>query len=198
MPAMIVLGDKTDHGGEVIEASGVTDTHGKRIARVGDRVYCPKKGHGTTVIVTGDITMVIDGKAVAYHGCKTSCGAMLISSQAVTTVEFAGRAGAVSATSSGEGAIGRLSDAPVREALDATPAGLHVAALLDETQWVGFRLVNTENAALSGEPFELTDPSGKKFSGELDGEGQVRVEGVRVGSCIVTFPRIGRTAEVGG
>jgi len=93
MPAMIVLGDKTDHGGEVIEASGVTDTHGKRIARVGDKVQCPKKGHGSTVIVSGDLTMVIDGKAVAYHGCKTSCGAMLISSQAVSTVDFGGGGG---------------------------------------------------------------------------------------------------------
>jgi uncharacterized Zn-binding protein involved in type VI secretion len=63
MPAMIVLGDKTDHGGEVIEASGVTDTHGKRIARVGDKVICPKKGHSNAVIVTGDLTMLIDGKA---------------------------------------------------------------------------------------------------------------------------------------
>lgn len=90
MPAMIVLGDKTDHGGEVIEASGVTDTHGKRIARVGDKVQCPKKGHGTTIITTGDNTMLIDGKAAAYHGCKTSCGATLISSQSVTTVDFGG------------------------------------------------------------------------------------------------------------
>jgi uncharacterized Zn-binding protein involved in type VI secretion len=81
----IVLGDKTDHGGEVIEASGVTDTHGKRLARVGDKVSCPKKGHGTTAIVSGDLTMVVDGQAVARHGDKTSCGATLISSQSVST-----------------------------------------------------------------------------------------------------------------
>lgn len=82
----IVLGDKTDHGGEVIEASGVTDTHGKRLARVGDKVSCPKSGHGgTTEIVSGDPTMVIDGKAAARHGDKTACGATLISSQSVST-----------------------------------------------------------------------------------------------------------------
>lgn len=82
----IVLGDKTDHGGEVIEASGVTDTHGKRLARVGDKVSCPKRGHGgTTEIVSGDPTMVIDGKAAARHGDKTACGATLISSQSVST-----------------------------------------------------------------------------------------------------------------
>jgi uncharacterized Zn-binding protein involved in type VI secretion len=81
----IVLGDKTDHGGTVIEASGVTDTHGTRIARVGDKVTCPKRGHGTTVIATGDPTMMIDGQAAARHGDKTACGATLLASQALTT-----------------------------------------------------------------------------------------------------------------
>lgn len=81
----IVLGDKTDHGGEVIEASGASDTHGKRLARVGDKVTCPKRGHGTTVIATGDPTMIIDGKPAARHGDKTACGATLISSQSVST-----------------------------------------------------------------------------------------------------------------
>jgi len=57
VPAVIVLGDRTDHGGEVIEASGVTDTHGRHIARVGDKVTCPKKGRGETmIIITGDLT----------------------------------------------------------------------------------------------------------------------------------------------
>jgi uncharacterized Zn-binding protein involved in type VI secretion len=66
----IVLGDQTDHGGVVIEASQMSDTHGKGIARVGDQVTCPKRGHGTTVIVTGDPTMIIDGKPAARHGDK--------------------------------------------------------------------------------------------------------------------------------
>ena len=81
----IVLGDKTDHGGEVIEASGATDTHGKGLARVGDKVSCPKRGHRSTEIVTGDPTMIIDGKAAARHGDQTSCGAKLISTQSVSS-----------------------------------------------------------------------------------------------------------------
>lgn len=84
----IVIGDQTDHGGVVIEASGVTETHGKRIARVGDKVTCPKKGHGgTTIIASGDATMIIDGKPAARHGDKTACGATLIASQSVTSDE---------------------------------------------------------------------------------------------------------------
>jgi uncharacterized Zn-binding protein involved in type VI secretion len=80
----IVLGDRTDHGGEVVEASAMTDTHGKRIARVGDKVTCPKRNHGPTTIVTGDPTMIIDGKPVARHGDKCACGATLIASQYVS------------------------------------------------------------------------------------------------------------------
>lgn len=81
----IVLGDKTSHGGVVVEASAVTDTHGLRIARVGDKVTCPKKGHGgTTVIVSGDPTMVVDGQPAARHGDACACGATLIAAQAVS------------------------------------------------------------------------------------------------------------------
>lgn len=81
----IVLGDTTNHGGVVTSASGSTDTHGRRIARVGDTVSCPRRYHGQTVIVSGDPTMIIDGQPAARHGDMTSCGAMLISAQAVST-----------------------------------------------------------------------------------------------------------------
>ena len=64
----------------------MSDAAGKLIARVGDQVTCPKRGHGSvTTIATGDPTCVVDGQAVARHGDKTACGATLISSQAVTT-----------------------------------------------------------------------------------------------------------------
>lgn len=86
----IVIGDQTDHGGVVVGASGTTDTHGKRIARVGDEVTCPKRGHGTSVIVSGDSTMIIDGKPAARHGDKCACGATLISSQFVSTTSDGG------------------------------------------------------------------------------------------------------------
>ncbi len=82
----IVLGDSTSHGGQVVGASGTTDTNGRRIARVGDQVTCPRKGHGgTTVIVSGDPTMIIDGQPAARHGDMTACGATLIASQSVST-----------------------------------------------------------------------------------------------------------------
>lgn len=81
----IVVGDKTDHGGTVVSGSPSTDTHGKPIARMGDRVSCPRKGHGgMSVIASGDPGFLIDGQPAARHGDKTACGATLLSSQAAT------------------------------------------------------------------------------------------------------------------
>jgi uncharacterized Zn-binding protein involved in type VI secretion len=163
MPAIIVLGDKTDHGGEVIEASGVTDTHGRRIARVGDKVHCPKKGHGTVEIVAGDNTMIIDGKAVAYHGCKTSCGATLISSQVVTSVEF-GSGTAAPATSAVLGA-------PASLAADCSSASEDQSdAPFDEQ----FRAVDAKSGkTIEGLAYFVRVSSGVTYSGFTDAQGLV-------------------------
>lgn len=82
----ILLGDKTSHGGTVIGASQTSDCDGRGIARVGDKVTCPKKGHGrVTTIASGDPTALIDGRPAARHGDVTACGAVLIASQSLTT-----------------------------------------------------------------------------------------------------------------
>lgn len=82
----ICVGDKTNHGGIVISGAATTDVHGKLMARIGDQVSCPLKGHGgMTVIVSGDPTCVIDGQPAARHGDKTACGATLIASQFLAT-----------------------------------------------------------------------------------------------------------------
>ena len=80
MPGPIIrLGDKTSHGGAVLECSQHSDSAGIAIARMGDKISCPIHGSGT--IASGDTTMIVDGKPVARHGDKTSCGALLIAGQ---------------------------------------------------------------------------------------------------------------------
>jgi len=81
---VIRLGDKTSHGGVVASASMVSDSGGVPIARVGDTVVCPLHASTPCVIVSGDPTMIVDGKPVARHGDLTSCGATLIASQQST------------------------------------------------------------------------------------------------------------------
>lgn len=76
---VIRLGDPTSHGGQVVSAASNFDMFGKQVARIGDKVTCPQKGHGVCTIVEGDPTWTIDGRNVALEGHKTSCGAVLIS-----------------------------------------------------------------------------------------------------------------------
>jgi uncharacterized Zn-binding protein involved in type VI secretion len=82
---LIRLGDKTSHGGTVIEASAHTGSGNVALARVGDMTSCPKRGHGNTPIVSGDQTLIVDGQPVARDGDKTGCGAVLIAGQQNTT-----------------------------------------------------------------------------------------------------------------
>jgi uncharacterized Zn-binding protein involved in type VI secretion len=83
----VVVGDKTDHGGEVLEGSPKALINGKMIARVGDKVHCPRsRCRGTQTIVEGDPTVIVDGKAAAFHGAKTSCGALLIGEMVDNTI----------------------------------------------------------------------------------------------------------------
>lgn len=79
---LIRLGDKTSHGGTVVEASTQSDIAGVGIARMGDKTVCPT--HGSSPIITGDSTMIVDGKPAARDGDKTGCGATLIAGQHTT------------------------------------------------------------------------------------------------------------------
>lgn len=85
MHGVIRLNDPTSHGGVVTSASSTSEVHGIGVARVGDAVSCPKKGHRHCTIVQGDPEVVIDGVPVAFDGHLTSCGATLISTMPSST-----------------------------------------------------------------------------------------------------------------
>lgn len=80
MRGVIRQGDSNSHGGKVVTGQEKSIVMGRPVACVGDRCTCPMPGHHDCVIVEGDPAVQIDGKAVAFHGHKTSCGATLISS----------------------------------------------------------------------------------------------------------------------
>ncbi|TQI79676.1 putative Zn-binding protein involved in type VI secretion [Serratia fonticola] len=73
---IIVLGDKTDHGGVVTTACSGFKSQGSLVACEGDTVVCPQ--HGTTVIIGHAQGFSVGGKNVAREGDQTSCGARLI------------------------------------------------------------------------------------------------------------------------
>ncbi|MGQ5524849.1 PAAR domain-containing protein [Chitinimonas sp. PSY-7] len=82
---VIVVGDMTDHGGQVISGDMTANVNGKPIARVGDMVSCPKC-NGTFPIIEGVMDTIFSTQPVAVHGHKTACGATLIGSQTLLLV----------------------------------------------------------------------------------------------------------------
>ncbi|WP_332876305.1 PAAR domain-containing protein [Massilia sp. S19_KUP03_FR1] len=90
MPKKIItVGDKTDHGGTVINGSPAQDIQGRAIARLGDQVNCPQfypggKPHGVNKIITAHPAVTINGVPIAVEGCVTECGCTLIGSLPAT------------------------------------------------------------------------------------------------------------------
>jgi uncharacterized Zn-binding protein involved in type VI secretion len=82
---LIVMGDKTSHGGTVIGADLTFDINGKNVARIGDMTVCPKC-KGIFPITSGPSDLVDgSGQGYARHLDSTACGARLISGQITTT-----------------------------------------------------------------------------------------------------------------
>lgn len=79
----MVVGDLTDHAGIVVSGSLLHTIDGRAIARLGDRVDCPRKFsdgslHDINEIIEAESRLLIDGIPVALEGQRTACGGRLI------------------------------------------------------------------------------------------------------------------------
>ncbi|MEN5343450.1 PAAR domain-containing protein [Achromobacter mucicolens] len=82
---IIRVGDKTTHGGTVIEGFSSYSIDGRAAAGLGHNVECPTC-NGIYPIVEGVSSFTIDGGYVAIEGMRTACGATLIASQNIASV----------------------------------------------------------------------------------------------------------------
>jgi uncharacterized Zn-binding protein involved in type VI secretion len=138
----IVKGDKTSHGGTVLDGDPWTDIQGKSVATVGHLVACPKC-KGTFPIVTGAHDTIVGGQPVARHGDHTACGALLISSQFLT--HWSQGDGGIAAPRTGGSAVNPDIEIPVYD---------------EQVQLVA-------NAFLHGLPYFIEVNNGKTFSGYM-------------------------------
>jgi uncharacterized Zn-binding protein involved in type VI secretion len=69
------LGDKSDHGGEIVTATANMQIGGIEVARTGDIHRCPI--HGDTP-VTGFSTMRYKDFPLLHVGSKAECGAVIV------------------------------------------------------------------------------------------------------------------------
>lgn len=161
----IVVGDKTTHGGVVVTGSPFTDIDGKPVARVGDKVACPKCG--PTSIVTGDPTIEIDGAIVARHNDATACGSTLIAASQFRVFITAGggaQGGASASTATGAGSR----HGSKHERRSASSAVAVARKPFDEQ----FRAVDSNGQPVPGLPYRIELADGTAIRGLTDGEGK--------------------------
>ena len=79
MPGIIRKGDKTSHGGTVLEGFENYRVHEKPASGMGHQVSCPLC-KGIFQIAQGNPSHQYHGRPMAYDGMLTTCGATLISS----------------------------------------------------------------------------------------------------------------------
>lgn len=154
---IIRLGDKTSHGGVVIEGSPSDICMGKPIAYIGHKVQCPKC-KGAFPIVEGAMTTTFYGKGVALAGMRTACGAVLIASQFTDTVEYGGGG---SSTRSAAKASPPLSAVPASAPLNDVRAAQNLSESKFDDKFV---LLDAE----TGMPLSHTEYAIRRESGEVE------------------------------
>ncbi len=77
--AVICIGDKTSHGGQVLTGSSETKVMGRIAVIEGDMTVCPQC-KGAFAIKPAGKGAKHKGKPYAYDGDATECGAKLIAS----------------------------------------------------------------------------------------------------------------------
>lgn len=109
---IIRVGDKTTHGGTVLEGFSSYNIDGRAAAGLGHKVDCPKC-KGVFPIVEGVPSFAVGDSLVAIEGMKTACGAALIASQGFARVD-PGPGEATRSLSNGSGLSTRFSASETR------------------------------------------------------------------------------------
>lgn len=80
MKGIVRKGDKTSSGGVVMAGSERMRIAGIGVAHLNDPVSCPLEGHNPSFIAEGHPTLRDEGRPIALHGYRCTCGCTLIAS----------------------------------------------------------------------------------------------------------------------
>lgn len=155
----IVVGDRTSHGGTVVSGDITFTIDGQPVARVGDKVFCPRCKTMTT-ITTSRFPSIFDlGQTMAYDQDSTSCGALLYS-------RHNNHAGWDDGTEGGTGnAAAATAEALAGESGPSKPLRFREH----------FVLHDEDGKVVANVPYSVTTGEGNTFDGETDSEGRTSV-----------------------
>ncbi|WP_426207967.1 PAAR domain-containing protein [Massilia sp. TWP1-3-3] len=151
----IVVGDRTSHGGTVVSGDSTYTIDDHPIARVGDKVFCPRCKMSTVIVTSRFPSASAFGQALAYDQDSTSCGALLYS-------RHNGHAG---------WSVEGDDPAPKSTPVEAGEAPASKALRFQEH----FILHDGAGTLMSNVPYVVTTGEGKTFEGDTDAEGRTAV-----------------------
>jgi PAAR motif len=128
---------------------------------------------GIFPISQGDNSLIVDGRAVAYHGCKVACGATLVSSQIQSITE--------PSSGAAPGATGSEAANTLARGTGVIGAGM-VASYADEAlDEMGQRfrgrfqvLHRSTGQPVAGQSVRVRSTGGQYLTGSTDAEGFTR------------------------
>ncbi|WMJ67637.1 PAAR domain-containing protein [Stenotrophomonas sp. 24(2023)] len=174
---VIVVGDRTTGGGEVLTGSPDTDINGMAIARVGDKASCPKHG-GFFAIVTGDATFLIDGQPLARHGDSLACGCRLLANRQHTVSVASGGSGRPLAASAIATAAASSAGLVATGTAPCKPA---VAQPQKQDILLHYHYGDLDRTPVRGVGYQLMLPDDRVVTGQLDDAGRARIPEVTIG-----------------
>ncbi len=157
--AAIRLGDRTSHGGVVMEGFMDDTDDGVPLCGLGHIVSCPRHP-GLQRIAEGEASFTIMGVPLALEGMLTTCGAVLIASSQSFIVEEQSRIGIASTPGFSQD---NVSGSWQRQAVAGWPAD---DSLHDEQ-------TRLSSPAVDGIPYYIETTDGRSFSGRADASGQL-------------------------
>jgi uncharacterized Zn-binding protein involved in type VI secretion len=154
----IVKGDRTSHGGHVVECSSHRSIDGLLVARVGDPVWCPRCNRMTRIVTSRFPQITDNGVPSAFDLDTTDCGAVLYSRHN---------------NHAGYGSNDAPASAPAT-ARTAAPAPRGMAEAAGVQEHFVLRRDGTGNE-LAGVKYTLRTAGGRIIEGETDEHGRTDV-----------------------
>lgn len=167
----VVVGDKTSHGGVVVEGSTFDNIEGKPIATLMCKVTCPI--HGPTHIAAGAdlITHMTNGQPVALDSAVTACGATVYAQLQRLCFSDVGGGDALA------------ENLPAADAIAAALAAAEQAGVAD----LEFRHVTAEGQPIKRMPVQVILADGSVEEGVTDSTGWVKFANVPAGEATVEY-----------
>lgn len=143
----------------------------KPAVRLGDRINCPRKGHGTNPIQSGSPDVFFDGMPAARVGDKTACGDTI--AEGISDVLINGMPAAFLGCATAHGGIIVSGSSDIFIGTAEVAITTIQVEQIEHDQFLIFE--DQDGQLLDNIPYRLTDPRGSVIDGATGSDGKTEI-----------------------